>query len=271
MPRPPDTSRPRYLAAALLDRASAVRPVFRAREIVRAAQMPDPAQPAPDGLPYPPARLRVRVMGGDAQRFFAGGRIAADAIRAGLDRAGARTGDFGSVLDFGCGCGRVARLFKDEPWTLRGCDYNPAGVEWCQRHLTFMDAAVNGLEPPAPYGNDEFDLLYAVSVLTHLPDALGRAWIGEWRRLLRPGGLLVVTTLGDSSAGSQLNLRQRQLYEGGQPVVTKGRLAGMNACVAHHPSSYVTDTLLGGLDVLAAVPGVATGGFLQDLYVARVP
>jgi SAM-dependent methyltransferase len=263
-------SRPRYAAAALLDRASALRPVARGRELVRAVRAAEPAGPAPDGLPYPPARLRVLVASGDTDGYFHGGRAAATAIRAALDRAGMAPSNFEDVLDFGCGSGRVARHLKDEPWRLSGCDYNRASVDWCDRHLPFMTASPNDLEPPAPYPAESFDLVYAISVVTHLTDALGRAWIREWSRMLRPGGVLLVSTLGDRRR-HLLNARQLELYDNGRPVVTKEHLQGMNVCVAHHPAPYVTGTLLSGLELLAEMPGGTSTGFRQDAYVARVP
>jgi SAM-dependent methyltransferase len=263
-------SRPRYLAAAVLDRASAFRPVARSREVVRGVRAPDPSELAPDGLPYPPARLRVRVIdGGDPAGFFHGGRTTATAVRDALARAGVAPSELHDVLDFGCGCGRVARHFRTEPWNLHGCDYNASAIEWCDRHLPFMKASVNGLEPPLPYPDDSLDLVYAVSVLTHLTDTLGRAWIDEWRRMIRSGGVLLFTTIGDTRR-HHLNARQLAVYDGGEPVVTKERLEGMNACVAHHPPGYVTGSLLDGLEVLAAVPGGTTPDFPQDTYVARV-
>jgi hypothetical protein len=108
-----------------------------------------------------------------------------------------------------------------------------------------------------------------VSVLTHLSDDLGRAWIREWRRIVTPGGLLLVTTMGGLYR-HQLNSSQLEQYDSGAPVVTKQRLEGMNACVAHHPPTYVTGTLLKG-DLIVAIPGGSASAFPQDIYVARVP
>jgi hypothetical protein len=47
--------------------------------------------------------------------------------------------------------------------------------------------------PPA-----SFDVIYAVSVVTHLDQAAQRLWFAEWRRLLRPRGRLLLTFHGES-------------------------------------------------------------------------
>ena len=68
---------------------------------------------------------------------------------------------FGSMLDFGCGCGRMIRHWHDLPRRrLHGCDYNPLLVAWCSEHLPFAEFRGNALEPPLPYEDDQFDLVY---------------------------------------------------------------------------------------------------------------
>ena len=74
----------------------------------------------------------------------------------------------GSILDFGCGCGRVVRWWRDLPAEIHGSDFNPTLVRWCRENLPFGVFEVNRPEPPLPYPDDSFDLVYALSVLTHL-------------------------------------------------------------------------------------------------------
>ena len=259
-------SRLRYYPAALADRASGLRPVARLRERVIAARAAEPDEGAPDGLPIPPASLRVLVDGhGDPAGFLRYSRAGADVIRTALTEAG--RGFEGSVLDFGCGCGRTARNWAELGIDLHGCDYNSRLVGWCQERLPFMEARVNGLEPPAPYEDSTFDVVYAISILTHLTEELAARWVSEWRRILKPDGVLVVTTIGDAYR-EHLSAAGRERYEAGEVVVKAPRVEGLNACVAHHPRSYVVDELLADFDVLAFLPGGTVPSFLQDAYVA---
>jgi SAM-dependent methyltransferase len=106
------------------------------------------------------------------------------------------------VLDFGCGTGRVLRHFADlAPGTeLVGCDIHWPSVEWATRHLApgFRFLANDPL-PPLPEPDGSFDLVYGMSVFTHLTDSWSR-WLLELRRVLRPGGVAILTFLGEDMA-----------------------------------------------------------------------
>jgi SAM-dependent methyltransferase len=177
--------------------------------------------------------------------------------------------ELGAILDFGCGCGRVARYWTSlEGPEVHGCDLSPDAVQWCAENLG-IDARVNGLEPPAPYPSQTFDLIYALSVLTHLTEPLQRRWVGELRRIAKPGGLLLVTTHGDAYRGALLPA-ERARYERGEVVVKYPRSAGANACGAYHPPESVRRLLADcGWELLSHAPAGAPGVGRQDLYVAR--
>jgi SAM-dependent methyltransferase len=250
---------PRYAAAVLVDRATNLRPVARARERLAARNAAEVAFAG--GLPVPPADLRVLVSGPDADWFL-------DPDAAGVTKLRAVLGEGlrDAVLDFGCGCGRALRHFEHDGLDLHGCDYNPRLVEWCQANLPFADVRLNGAEPPAPYDDDRFDVLYAISILTHLTTPMVRAWLDEWRRIVRPGGLIAFSTHGDHYRGL-LGRRDGALYDRRQPVVVKPRIEGLNACSAHHPPEWVRTDLLQGMELVAFEPGAPP--FPQDLYVVR--
>ena len=108
-------------ALRLLARTGLLRPTYQAWERVRSLGTEDVA--ADDGLPVPPAALRVRVAGTkDGEWFLQGGKLAEESIRAALVRAGSPIEQMGAIFDFGCGCGRVVRRWQALPGRVTGTD-----------------------------------------------------------------------------------------------------------------------------------------------------
>jgi SAM-dependent methyltransferase len=117
-------------------------------------------------------------------------------------------GEARRVLDFGCGCGRMTRFFppKQDRWIGYGSDINPDHVAWCRDHLPSVTTFLNGSAPPIATEDASMDFVYCLSVFSHLPDGQARAWFAELARVIRPGGILLITTHGkgalDTIAGS---------------------------------------------------------------------
>jgi SAM-dependent methyltransferase len=255
----------------LLDRAGMLKPAYRAYERVQAfrvrGQTPDVAA---DDLPLPPAELIVRVAGtADVDWFLEGGRLAGETIRGAAARAGRPIEELGALLDFGCGCGRVTRRWRSlNGVAVHGSDASDDAIAWCKRYLAFGEFRVNRLEPPLGYADASFDLVYALSVLTHLPEELGLAWRDELRRVLRPGGLLVLSIHGPAYR-ERLSDEERERFDAGELVVRWESAAGTNLCAAYHPHDYVRGRLAEGFRLEDLVPEGATGNPHQDLIVLR--
>ena len=220
----------------------------------------------------PPARLIVLVTGSaDTTWYIEGGRLGAQSIRETLDDAGVQLSGFRSILDFGCGCGRVIRhwptLTRAE---LHGSDCNPKLVEWCRRSLPFAKFQLNTLEPRLDYADHQFEFAYALSVLTHTPEHLQQTWINELWRVLRPGGYLLITTQGAEYL-PKLTASERDRCRQGQIVVRYHEAAGTNLCSVYHPEAYVREKLAGRFSVVASRPGAASGNGNQDIYLLRKP
>jgi SAM-dependent methyltransferase len=253
-----------------LGRVGLLGPTYRGYERLRGIAAGGDAHPDGD-LPLPPATLRVRVAGNpDAEWFLEGGRLAEETLRGALARAGTRLEDMASILDFGCGCGRVMRRLADLPGERHGSDFSGPAVEWCRENLPFATFVHNGLEPPLPFGDDELELVYAFSVLTHLPVDLQHAWVAELARVLRPGGYLILSTHGRRYL-ERLTDDERARFHAGEVVVRFEEVAGTNLCTAFHPPEYVRSSLAADLELVEDVPEGALGNPHQDLFVFRKP
>jgi SAM-dependent methyltransferase len=223
-----------------------------------------------DALPVPPAHLRVLVGGSaDVGSFLEVGRSMFGAIRTTLQDNGAPVEGLKTVLEFGCGCGRVLRHWQDvEGPRVYACDYNERLVDWCRANLPFAQVSINGSRPPLLYEDGFFDFVYAISVFTHLAEPLQRAWMTELRRVVRPGGHLLVTTHG-ASYRERLTPEEGRAFDAGRLVVRYQEASGMNLCTVYHPESSLRGELGTGFAVAEFVPVPRRAGVYQDLYLLR--
>jgi SAM-dependent methyltransferase len=151
--------------------------------------------------PTPPEELIQRVCRIDAPdvdaEYEAGGRAARERLERLLGPGWSWRGK--RVLDFGCGAGRTLRHLLDEGAELYGCDVHGPSIAWLEEHVAPpLHVHRNGERPPLPYDDDTFDLVYALSVFTHLPEGWAE-WLLELRRVLKPDGWLVATFMNEAS------------------------------------------------------------------------
>lgn len=225
---------------------------------------------AGDGVPIPPARLMYLVdLSKEVSWYLHTGRMSRDSILYALQRNGYHIEDFGSILDFGCGCGRVMRCWKPiKGPKFYGTDYNPQLIRWCQEKLSELaEFKTDHLAPPLDYADNQFGLIYALSVFTHLPEELGISWINELTRVLKPGGILLITLHGLSRL-YQLTPEEQSQFLAGQLVVKQSSSAGSNSCGAYHPEQYVRSVLAKELEVIDFIPEGARDED-QDIYLLK--
>jgi SAM-dependent methyltransferase len=245
---------------------------FRARELWRGRKRGKRPAQASDGFPIPPAQLMVLVTGSaNAAWYTESGKLSAENICRALRAAGVGLSDLRSVLDFGCGCGRVLRHWRPiSNAALHGADHNLAMVQWCRRNLPFAQFQANALEPRLENADQAFEFAYALSVFSHMPEDLQQPWMSELWRVLRPGGYLLITTQGESYL-SKLTDTERARYGAGRMVVRYREAAGTNLCSAYHPEQYIRERLRGSFSMVLSRPRGATGVGNQDLYLLRKP
>lgn len=115
--------------------------------------------------------------------------------------AGRPIADLGTVLDWGVGCGRVLRQIGESgegrAGRTIGLDIDEVNVRWCAQNLAahgdFGVLSLDGFE----LEEQSVDFLYGISVMTHLTEHHQLMWLDQIRRILKPGGLAVLTVHGE--------------------------------------------------------------------------
>lgn len=225
---------------------------------------------AEDGHRVPPTLYVHRIIArGWGAQYMDMGAAAMDQIEAHLRAHGVEFATCRDILDFGCGCGRLIRqLPKRTTARLFGTDYNRPMIRWCRRNLPIAAFSLNGLEPPLEYADNSFDLVYMISVFTHLSAVLQERWAREIQRILRPGGHFYFTTHGDTYF-EFLTPEQIERFKAGEVVVIDRDAEGTNHYGSFESERYVRDTLLRDFEVVGFLPG--PGNLTQDVYIARKP
>lgn len=123
---------------------------------------------------------------------------------------GLRLGSDSTLLDFGCGWGRFSwvalRDFKAE--NIFSVDPQPDALRICRNSNLPTNLVHLGGVPPSSLRDGSIDLILAYSVFSHLSEEKHFECLHEFRRLLRPGGVLAVTTRGRSFIGWVRKLKE---------------------------------------------------------------
>lgn len=148
-----------------------------------------------DPLPLPAPEDRFGYPAEDAT-YLSMGELDARIFKGQIERHLPRQSGV-AILDFGCSSGRVLRHFESERrergWQLYGIDVQARAIEWLR--LNFPDeytVATTTVLPHLPFEDNSLDVIYGISVFTHIK-YLWDMWLLELRRVLRPGGLLIQT------------------------------------------------------------------------------
>jgi SAM-dependent methyltransferase len=147
--------------------------------------------------PQPPAQLRDKV--GGRENFIQVAEQLCTLIMTCLARYEPGLAQAEAILDWGCGCGRIiTQMMKFvAPERLYGCDIDSAAIAWdCENVRGPIFTRVDPY-PPTPYPDSSFDIVYGISVMTHLDEQTQILWLKELKRITRPGAILALSVIGE--------------------------------------------------------------------------
>ncbi len=166
-------------------------------------------------VPTPPTPLIQHITGqtGDEatlRRMYAqtGFLQAADVYNTVLDLGADPHRPGYSIVDLGCGCGRIATYLAQWLSDARflGLDIWRIGVDWATQHITSAYGTYrfhcptekkkgyeSGEQYAVPVRDGDVDLVLSHSLFTHLAVGACDSYLRETGRLLKPGGLAFLT------------------------------------------------------------------------------
>lgn len=176
------------------------------------------------------------------------------------------------ILDWGCGPGRIVRHLPQvigDGCEYFGTDYNQKSVDWCSRNLPRIRFNANTLSPRLPYENDFMDVIYGISIFTHLSEEMHEQWFRELYRILKTNGIMFLTTQGDNFK-VKLTAAELVLYNQGELVVRGNVREGHRTFSAFHPIEFMKklfgNTLI--LEHIVTKP-LSNAGLPQDVWIVK--
>ena len=176
------------------------------------------------------------------------------------------------ILDWGCGPGRIIRHLPGaigNGCEYFGTDYNKKSIEWCSQNLSNIKFNLNTLVAQLPYPDNYFGVIYGISIFTHLSEQLHVDWYKELFRILKPKGIMFLTTQGDNFK-VKLTDKELQKFNNNQLIVRGKVEEGHRTYSAFHPKGFMT-TLFENVEILEHVETKPENGkwLPQDIWIVR--
>ena len=176
------------------------------------------------------------------------------------------------ILDWGCGPGRIIRHLPDvigNGCEYFGTDYNEKSINWCSQNLQGIQFNKNSLAAQLPYDDNFMDVIYGISIFTHLSEQLHYDWYDELFRILKPNGIMFLTTQGDNF---KVKLTDQELnrYNDNQLVVRGKVKEGHRTFSAFQPHGFMRK-LFSNVEILEHIETKPKDGkwLPQDIWIIK--
>ncbi len=128
------------------------------------------------------------------------------------------------VLDVGCGPGRDLAWFEERGATVTGVDVSRRMLELARTRCRGVLLEMDMRELALP--DTSFDVVWSIASLLHLPKAAAARALGEFRRVAKPGGVVVLAVKrGAGEQWEQAAAAPRRLFARYEPDELRAALA----------------------------------------------
>lgn len=151
--------------------------------------------------PVPPNSSMRKTSSRTIKHYYTTGIETASPLATAALQQGVNLRDGANVLDFGCGVGRQLLHFtRNFPKSnYFACDIDDSSIDFINRAYSQVDSHTSVFHPPLKYEDNFFDLIYSVSIFSHLSMEDIPPWLDELARITKPGGICLLTTEGTTA------------------------------------------------------------------------
>lgn len=220
------------------------------------------------GVPMPPAYYIYETYRLNYHGYYYGGKETAQEFAEIFAKYVDTT--YCRILDWGCGPGRIVRHLPEILSTseVYGSDYKKEYIDWCSSNLKNITFITNELAPPINFQDYFFDVIYGISIFTHLSEEMHFAWAKELIRILKPGGILYLTMQGEVFRAKLIDA-DKLTFDKGQLVCQTTSKEGHRTYVAFQPPVFVKGLFHSASEIIH-FPGTDNRGMLsQDVWIIR--
>lgn len=117
----------------------------------------------------------------------------------------------GHVLDLGCGSGEISASLKSLGYNVKGLDFSSSAIAIAKQ--SGLDCQVADLDEGIPFGDQQFDVVWAGDVIEHVFDPI--SVLSEAKRVLGHSGVLLATIPYDLSWKTRIRTLLGKSYQEG--------------------------------------------------------
>ena len=174
-----------------------------------------------------------------------------------------------NILEWGCGPARILRhipqILSAEKPNIFGSDYNPETIEWNKQSFSNINFFKNELLPPLKYEDDFFDIVYCISVFTHLDEETELKWFDEIIRVLKSGGIFLLSIHGESSK-DRLSEEEKKIFDEKGCVIRSNVTEGKRSFTSYNSEKFMREKMLKSVEILEFIPGKKNE---QDIWIVK--
>ncbi len=220
----------------------------------------------------PPEKLQTRIVGGFYNDFVSSGYRNIRDFNLALSKYGKHLFDFRTVLDFGCGCGRVFMALHNTYPDIKisGSDIDSEAINYCQTYLGHIGSfMINNTNAPSLFEDNTFDFIYGISVFTHLPELNQNDWLNDLHRISKSGAYLILTIENEKIQSFLRPNQLKEFLEKGIYFIDFGKTQGLPNYygTTFHTHDYVKEVWGNYFEILDIIPRGSEDH--QDLVICK--